>query len=121
VTPFLTNVLLGVSPDSDGFGTFTVLPHPANGVDWAEGAVPTPHGNITAGWKDSGSGLTLTVAAPSGTTYTAGVPDASDATVTLNGTVIWSGGKAATSGVTETGGYIQVSGLTGSSTLQENS
>jgi hypothetical protein len=121
VTPFLTNVLLGVSPDSDGFGTFTVLPHPANGVDWAEGSVPTPHGSVTAGWKQSGNSLALTVAAPTGTTYTAGVPYASGGTVTLNGTVIWSGGKAATSGVTDTGGYIQVSGLTGSSTLQENS
>jgi Bacterial alpha-L-rhamnosidase 6 hairpin glycosidase domain/Bacterial alpha-L-rhamnosidase C-terminal domain len=119
VVPFLSNVLLGVSPDSGGFGTFTVLPHPASGVRWAEGSVPTPHGDITASWRENGAGLTLAVSGPSGTTFTAGVPDGSGATVTLNGTVIWSAGQPAAPGVTDTGGYIQVSGLTGTATLGE--
>jgi alpha-L-rhamnosidase-like protein len=119
VVPFLSNVLLGVSPDSGGFATFTVLPHPASGVHWAEGSVPTPHGDITSAWRQDGDGLTLAVTGPSGTTFTAGVPDASGATVTLNGRLVWAGGEAAAPGVTDSGGYIQVSGLTGNVTLEE--
>jgi len=119
VVPFLSNVLLGVTPDSGGFGTFTVLPHPASGVTWAEGQVPTPQGDITDAWKQTSTGFTLAVTAPSGTTYTAGVPDGSDATVSLNGQVVWAGGKATAPNVTDSGGYIQVSGLTGTATLRE--
>ena len=117
VVPFLTNVLLGVTPGTGGFGTFTVLPHPASGLAWAEGAVPTPHGAITSAWKQTGSGLTLAVTGPSGTTFTAGVPD-SAATVTVNGHTVWAGGKALSPGVSDTGGYIQVSGLSGTATLE---
>jgi hypothetical protein len=116
VVPFLSNVLLGVTPTSGGFGTFTVLPHPASGVTWAEGKVPTPHGEITSSWKQQGTGLSLAVSAPEGTTYTAGVPDAGN--VTVNGQVVWANGQAAEPGVTDTGGYIQVSGLTGTVTME---
>jgi hypothetical protein len=119
VVPFLSNVLLGVSPASGGFATFTVLPHPAAGVHWAEGSVPTPHGSITAGWRQRGGGLALAVTGPHGTTYTAGVPDAPHATVRLNGQVVWTGGKAAAPGVTDAGGYIRIAGLTGTATLEE--
>jgi hypothetical protein len=119
VVPFLSNVLLGVTPDSGGFGTFTVLPHPASGVTWAEGKVPTPQGDITSAWKQNSAGLSLAVTAPSGTTYTAGVPDASDATVSLNGQVVWADGQATAPNVTDSGGYIQVSGLTGTAALGE--
>jgi hypothetical protein len=107
VVPFLSNVLLGVTPDSGGFGAFTVLPHPASGVTWAEGTIPTSRGDITSAWKQAG------------TTYTAGVPDGSNATVSLNGQVIWADGQAAAPNVTDSGGYIQVSGLTGTVTLGE--
>jgi hypothetical protein len=122
VVPFLSNVLLGVTPDSGGFGTFTVLPHPAAGVTWAEGEVPTPQGDITSAWKQTGTTLSLAVTGPAGTTYTAGVPDGPDGaspTVTLNGHVVWSGGQATAPDVTDSGGYIQVSGLSGQATLQE--
>lgn len=119
VVPFLSNVLLGVSPASGGFGTFTVLPHPADGVPWAEGSVPTPHGDITSGWRQTPNGLDLAVTGPSGTKYTAGVPDGSGVTVTLNGQVVWAGGKAAAPGVTDTDGYIRLSGLTGTATIEE--
>ncbi|HEY3709825.1 MAG TPA: alpha-L-rhamnosidase C-terminal domain-containing protein, partial [Amycolatopsis sp.] len=45
----LTNGLLGVTPASPGFATFTVEPHPGP-VAWARGQVPTPHGPITVSW-----------------------------------------------------------------------
>ncbi|HEY3707945.1 MAG TPA: alpha-L-rhamnosidase C-terminal domain-containing protein, partial [Amycolatopsis sp.] len=62
----LTNGLLGVTPASPGFATFTVEPHPGP-VAWARGQVPTPHGPITVSWQKTGSSITLTVTAPPGT------------------------------------------------------
>jgi hypothetical protein len=117
VVPYLSNVLLGVTPTSGGFGTFQVLPHPASGLPWAEGSVPAPHGDVTSAWRQSAGGFALTVTGPGGSTYTAGVPDAPAATVTENGHVIWASGHAAAPGVTDTDGYIQVSGLNGTVTL----
>jgi hypothetical protein len=66
VLPALTNGLLGVTPASPGFATFTVEPHPGP-VAWARGQVPTPHGPITVSWQKTGSSIALTVTAPPGT------------------------------------------------------
>jgi hypothetical protein len=117
--PFLTNDLLGVTPASGGFATFTVLPHPPAGLTWAEGSVPTPHGAITSAWRQEGNALSLAVTGPASTTYTAGVPDGAGITVTLNGQTIWANGAASAPGVTDAGGYIQVTGLTGTATVEE--
>lgn len=119
VVPFLTNQLLGVTPASGGFASFTVLPHPSAGVTWAEGSVPTPHGAITSAWRQDSTSVSLAVTGPAGTTYTAGVPDGAGITVTLNGQTIWANGAASAPGVTDAGGYIQVTGLTGTATVEE--
>ena len=115
--PFLTGSVLGVTPASGGFSTFRALPHPPAGLPWAEGAIPTPHGAITTAWKQDGSSFALSVQAPGGTSYTAGVPDGPGATVTENGTVIWANGHATAAGATSANGYIQASELTGTTTL----
>jgi hypothetical protein len=115
--PFLTNQVLGVTPTAGGFSTFQVLPHPPANLTWSEGTVPTPHGPVTAAWRQSGSALRLAVQAPSGTTYTAGVPDGQGVMVTVNGRTVWANGKPTEPGVTDSGGYIQMTGLTGSTTL----
>ncbi|GAA4507336.1 alpha-L-rhamnosidase C-terminal domain-containing protein [Actinoallomurus oryzae] len=114
-TEFLTEQVLGVTPTSGGFGTFSVLPHPSVGVHWSEGRVPTPHGDITAAWKQSGHTFTLRVEAPHGTTATAGVPVANE--VRVDGTAVWRGGRALRDGVVLRDGYVQVPGLTGTSTV----
>ncbi|MFB4309261.1 alpha-L-rhamnosidase C-terminal domain-containing protein [Actinomadura sp. GTD37] len=116
-TSFLTNQVLGVTPTSGGFGTFTVLPHPTGGLRWAEGRVPTPHGDITAAWRLRGAAFTLRVAAPGGTTATAGVPARGAAEVRVNGKVVWRDGTAVRPGVTVKDGLVQVPGLTGTSIL----
>jgi hypothetical protein len=116
-TSFLTNQVLGVAPTSGGFATFTVLPHPADGLSWAEGKVPTPRGDITAAWKRRGTTFTLRVAAPGGTTATAGVPASGASEVRVNGSVVWRNGTAVRPGVTVRDGLVQVPGLTGSSVL----
>jgi hypothetical protein len=115
--PFLTNLVLGVTPTAGGFATFQVLPHPAAGLTWTEGAVPTPTGDIAAAWRRAGGRFTLAVSGPPGTSYTAGVPDGPDATVTANGRLVWAHGQPSGPGVTDTNGYIQVGGLSRTSTL----
>jgi Bacterial alpha-L-rhamnosidase 6 hairpin glycosidase domain/Bacterial alpha-L-rhamnosidase C-terminal domain len=119
VVPFLTNELLGVNPTAGGFSQFTVLPHPPQGMSWAKGAIPTPHGPISTSWKqtDSGNDLAVFVKAPKGTTYSVGVPD-SASTVKANGSVIWSGGVAQVSGVADVNGYITLSNATGDTTIE---
>jgi len=114
-TAFLTGQVLGVTPASGGFATFGVLPHPSAGVSWAEGRVPTPHGDITAAWKRSGHAFTLRVTAPDGTTATAGVPVAKE--VRVGGTAVWRDGRALRDGVVLRDGQVQVPGLTGTSTV----
>ncbi len=57
--------LLGVEPLAPGLRSVRVRPLPG-GLEWAEGAVPTPHGDLRVAWKRSASGLDLRVDAPPG-------------------------------------------------------
>ena len=67
--------MLGAQPATAGYATWTVQPHPGD-LSWAEGSVPTPHGNIGVDWAgQSGTGqFSMKVTAPSGTTGTIAVP-----------------------------------------------
>ncbi len=66
--PVLTNDLLGVTPTEPGFATWTLQPHPGT-VGWAQGKVPTPHGQIDVHWQQGPqSSLQFTVQVPEGTT-----------------------------------------------------
>lgn len=64
--PALTKYVLGVSPTSPGFATFTVEPHTSD-LAAAEGDVPTPHGMIHVAWTQTERNLMLHVDAPDGT------------------------------------------------------
>jgi hypothetical protein len=63
--PALTQYVLGVTPTSPGFATFTVDPHPGD-LQSAEGDVPTPHGVIHVAWEQTDDDLALRVVAPPG-------------------------------------------------------
>ena len=52
----MSALCLGVCPDSNGFGSIKIKPV-TNGLDWAKGTVPTPHGVISVEWKKSGGKL----------------------------------------------------------------
>lgn len=60
---FLKTEILGVKPCDLGYRKFTVEPHPC-GLTHAEGAVPTPHGNIVVKWRASGGKIDIEVDAP---------------------------------------------------------
>jgi hypothetical protein len=66
--PALTEYVLGVTPTSPGFRTFTVDPHPGD-LQFAAGDVPTPHGVIHVSWEQTDDDLVLRVAAPPGTAW----------------------------------------------------
>jgi hypothetical protein len=69
--PALTNYVLGVQPTSPGFATFTVTPHFDDGVSFARGDVPTPHGTLHVEWKlDAARRPLIRVDAPPGTKWT---------------------------------------------------
>jgi len=117
-TTYLTNDVLGVTPTSGGFTTFSVLPHPDGGPAWVEGTVPTPHGDISAAWRRNGGSFTLAVTAPAQTTAVIGVPAAGVTRVTRDGRVVWQDGTARDPAVHVADGYIQVAGVTGATTLR---
>jgi alpha-L-rhamnosidase len=103
-TSALSGYVLGVQPATAGYATWTVQPHPGS-LAWAEGRVPTPHGNLGISWAgERGVGLfSMNVTAPGGTTGTIAVPTygAANPIVSVNGNVVWSGSAfAATAGIT---------------------
>ena len=96
VLPALTNELLGVTPTSAGFATWTVVPHPGT-VTWASGQVTTPHGPLSVQWQVADAtasrhapAFTLRVSSPKRTVGQVSVPVSGSktggkATVTVDG------------------------------------
>ena len=73
-TSIMTSYVLGVQPVAPGYQTFTVSPHPGS-LQWAQGAVPTPYGQIIAGWERNGQRLSVTVTVPPQATALISLPD----------------------------------------------
>jgi hypothetical protein len=96
VVPALTNYILGVTPQGPGFSTFSVKPIPGD-VQWAKGAVPTPHGPISVAW-DSNQAIGLfylSVSSPAGTKGTISVPvDNSSLPIYVDNELAWENGAA---------------------------
>jgi hypothetical protein len=59
----LSRHCLGVIPEAPGFARFSVRPEPGD-LEWARGAVPTPHGPIEIEWRAEAQQLKLTVRHP---------------------------------------------------------
>ncbi|MBR3086662.1 MAG: hypothetical protein IKH04_09705 [Kiritimatiellae bacterium] len=51
VSDLFQNFLLGVEPVEPGFRVFRIAPQPPDGLAWARGRVPTPHGLIEVEWR----------------------------------------------------------------------
>ncbi len=61
-----SSYVLGIVPTTPGFKTFSVAPQTAY-LTWAEGTVPTPHGDIHLRWDRMEKGLSVKLTVPSGT------------------------------------------------------
>ena len=116
-TPALSQSVVGVTPVTAGYSTWSVAPQPAT-LTWAQGTVPTPHGAISVRWQQSiGQSFAVTVQAPAGTSGTVAVPLNPDGIVARDGQVIWSGGHAAAGVIaTQVGATIVISQGAGTST-----
>jgi alpha-L-rhamnosidase len=72
--PALSKYVLGVAPATPGFDGWSIAPRPGD-LRWAQGIVPTPHGQITVAWKQTGTrAFVLSIDAPRGTSGTVTLP-----------------------------------------------
>jgi alpha-L-rhamnosidase len=93
-TAAMSQYLLGVAPAAPGYRSWTVAPRPGE-LRWAQGAVPTPHGEIAARWRRTRSrSFVLTVQAPRGASGLVEVPLLGrQRVIARNGRIVWSGGR----------------------------
>lgn len=86
----LSAYVLGARPVSAGFRSWLVEPQPGD-LAWAQGRVPTPHGDLTVRWRHRDDAFAMDVTAPGTTSGTIAVPRfaARSLTVRVNGRVVW--------------------------------
>lgn len=109
----LSTDVLGIRPTGYGFDRYAFIPHPGR-LAWTRGAMPSPHGSITASWHhDAGSGVFAEhLDSPGGTVASAGVPTfGRRINVSVDGTVVWNGTKALSHHAHSDGRYVFVEGL----------
>ncbi|HEU5469857.1 MAG TPA: alpha-L-rhamnosidase C-terminal domain-containing protein [Actinophytocola sp.] len=80
----LTEQVLGITPVDPGYATWNIKPHPGN-LFWAQGAVPTRFGDITAHWVSTGSVFFLHTQTPANTNGTIAVPATAGSRVLIDG------------------------------------
>ena len=107
-TVSLTQSVVGLTPTTGGYAAWTERPTPGS-LAWAEGTVPTPHGDLVANWQHNTSGFSLQVTAPKGTVGSVQVPTFGDTVkVAIDGWTVWDGKKGA---ATLQGGYVVINGV----------
>jgi len=77
---FLATEVLGVKPTKPGFTEFTICPQLGD-LEWAEGIVPSPKGDIPVRVENKGNKLTLNATVPVGTIATVLWPDGKSTTL----------------------------------------
>ncbi|MCL2157859.1 MAG: hypothetical protein FWH48_00455, partial [Oscillospiraceae bacterium] len=77
---------LGIQPVKAGFAEYKVRPLTA-GLDFAEGGVPTPRGDIEFEWKKTAETFSATLTSPTGTVAEVHLPKAGNGEVYINGMV----------------------------------
>ena len=117
-TSSLSEYVVGIKPTSVAYGTWQVKPFP-QGLQWAQGRVPTLAGLIASRWELGDDVFRLTVEAPAGTSGTVAVPTlGATRSIYRDGVLVWNG-TAAVNGATATAtadGYVAFTGVTGSHT-----
>ncbi len=118
----LTTQVLGIEPAKPGFEQWSIVPHPGSLV-WAQGAVPTPHGSLSANWRSENGSFTLGLNAPSGTSGRVGVPTfGTQVRVTVDGQVAWDAGHSEAYGAHSDGTFVYLDGIpSGRHTIESTS
>jgi alpha-L-rhamnosidase len=68
----LPRFVLGVQPLTAGWSRALIQPHPGT-LTWVQGRIPTPHGELSVGWKRE-KNFTLTLSLPPGMTAKVELP-----------------------------------------------
>jgi hypothetical protein len=110
-TVTLTSQVLGVTPTSAGYASYSVIPHPAD-LAWTQGSVPTPHGGLQVSWNSYPSSFGLKITSPAGTNGEAGIPTfGRQVRVTVDGHLAWDAGKSVGYQAHSDGTFVYVEGL----------
>jgi len=99
VSEFFYEKLAGIRIGDTGPGVSRVAVDPVvvDDLDWAEGRIETPNGELASRWETDGDGLTMDVTVPWNSTADVHVPTtATGVTVILDGATLWADGQAAT-------------------------
>lgn len=117
-TSSLSDYVLGVTATSVAYRTFQVKPFP-QGLNWAQGQIPTAQGPVVSRWERGEDVFRLTVGAPDGVSGTVAVPTLGAARVIYrDGVEVWDG-TAAVNGATAWAsgdGYVEFPDVTGTHT-----
>jgi hypothetical protein len=101
----LTEQVLGIAPVGPGYATWAIRPHPGD-LRWAQGAVPSRYGTLSASWWSDGAGFRLHADTPRATAGTIAVPVTGRAVVRVNGHVVWRDGRCVGSAAHVEDGYV---------------
>jgi len=91
VTKWLSEEVLGIKPTSPGFATFDILPHLGSSLTNVSGTMPTPFGDISAGFDVYTGNCSVT--SPVGTVGRIGIPkvEKNITSIRFNGSLVWDG------------------------------
>lgn len=82
VVDWLYKTVAGIRPVEPGYARLLLRPTPGPGLDWARGALDTPHGRVECGWRRNGAGFAVDIRVPDGIEADVVLPDGSRRTVT---------------------------------------
>ncbi|MEU1167602.1 alpha-L-rhamnosidase C-terminal domain-containing protein, partial [Streptomyces sp. NPDC005921] len=83
VADWLYKTVAGIRPAEPGYARVLLRPTPGPGLDWARGALDTPHGLVRCGWRRSDGGFVeVDIQVPDGVEADVALPDGSRHTVT---------------------------------------
>lgn len=118
--PGLSSQVLGISPQTPGYETWRIAPQ-AGDLTFAQGAAPTPHGQIAARWERAAdtSSFRLTVDGPGNRRGTVRVPLlGADRTIAMDGRAVWDGTRAVGNiSVTRVGDAVEFTDVRGTHTF----
>jgi alpha-L-rhamnosidase len=87
----LSTYVLGITPLADGFAKALIAPQPVD-LAWAQGHVPTPHGEIEVTWQQTEQAFQLTVQTPTAIPFHVILPYAAQR-IEINGLLAWAAGQ----------------------------
>ncbi|GAA2857310.1 family 78 glycoside hydrolase catalytic domain [Streptosporangium fragile] len=82
VVDWLYKTVAGIRPAEPGYARVLLRPTPGPGLDWARGALDTPHGRVECGWRRQDAGFDVEIVVPEGIEADVVLPDGTRRTVT---------------------------------------